>query len=117
MDVEAYRSYCLSKEFTTESFPFGGDTLVFKVCGKMFALAGIDDFISVNLKCNPERAIELRASYMAILPGFHMNKTHWNTVKTHEDVNDKLFYELIDHSYNLVLSSVSKKVVEEYKLR
>lgn len=113
MNIEEYRTYCLSKKGVTEGFPFGGETLVFKVMGKMFALTDVDAFESVNLKCDPERAEELRALYGAVNPGYHMNKKHWNTITNNADVDDKLFYELIDHSYQLVKNSLSKKLKEE----
>jgi len=113
MNIEEYRTYCLSKKGVTEGFPFGGETLVFKVMGKMFALTDVDAFESVNLKCDPERAEELRALYGAVNPGYHMNKKHWNTITNNADVDDKLFYELINHSYQLVKNSLSKKLKEE----
>lgn len=113
MHIEAFRDYCLAKPGTTESFPFGGDTLVFKVMGKMYALTGVDTFVSINLKCDPERALELRASNPGIVPGWHMNKVHWNTVSTQGEVNDLLLRELIDHSYTLIAASLTKKLREE----
>ena len=88
MNIEEYRTYCLSKKGVTEGFPFGGETLVFKVMGKMFALTDVDGFESVNLKCDPERALELRSSYEAVNPGYHMNKKHWNTISNNADVDD-----------------------------
>lgn len=109
MNIEDYRTYCLSKKGVTEGFPFDNKALVFKVMGKIFALTDIDNFESVNLKCNPEKAIELRASYASIKPGYHMNKKHWNTVSCNQDVADTLFYELINHSYELVCQSLTKK--------
>lgn len=109
MNIEDYRNYCLSLPAVTEDFPFGPDTIVFKVMNKMFALANINTFDFVNLKCDPERAIMLREEYDGISPGWHMNKVHWNSVKTSGDVDDKLFKELIDHSYELIVSSLSKK--------
>jgi predicted DNA-binding protein (MmcQ/YjbR family) len=108
MDIEQFRAYCLHLPFTTEECPFGPDTLVFKVKGKVFALCGISDFGSVNLKCDPERAITLREQYPQIIPGFHMNKTHWNTVEL-EGLSHKFIQELIRHSYELVVSGLSKK--------
>lgn len=102
MNVELARDYCLRKENVEECCPFGPDNLVFKVDGKMFALLPLDTGNSLNLKCDPERAIELRESYSGVQPGFHMNKKHWNTVYFNEDVNDQLIFELIDHSYGLV---------------
>ena len=110
MHLEAFRTYCLNLKGTTEGLPFGPDTLVFKVMGKMFALVDIEKFESANLKCDPERAIELRESYSGVVPGYHMNKTHWNSVFFNSDVDDKLVFELIDHSYALIVSSLSKKL-------
>lgn len=102
MNVEEIRDYCISKAEATESFPFGESTLVFKVAGKMFALVSLDYPLSVNLKCDPEKAIELREHYTAITPGFHMNKRHWNTIDAEHFYDDGLLKSLIDHSYNLV---------------
>ena len=113
MNVEYYREYCLSKKGVTESFPFDNTTLVFKVGGKMFALADIDSFISINLKCGPEQAIDLRERFDGIKPGWHMNKKHWNTVEVNSDVSSNKILELIDHSYELVLNSLTKKKREE----
>ena len=112
MNVEDFREYFLAKKGCTESFPFDKTTLVFKVADKIFALGGIENFSSINLKCDPEKAIELREGHAAIKPGFHMNKKHWNTVEVHELLNDNLAYSLIDHSYNLVVSSLPKKIRE-----
>ena len=103
MNIEEYRTYCLSKKGVTEGFPFGGETLVFKVMGKMFALTDVDGFESVNLKCDPERALELRSSYEAVNPGYHMNKKHWNSIYIKgNDINNNLIKEWILDSYNLV---------------
>jgi predicted DNA-binding protein (MmcQ/YjbR family) len=109
MDFEAFVNYCLRKKAVKEDFPFDKNTLVFKVKGKMFALADVDLFESINLKCDPDKSIELRERYEGITPGYHMNKKHWNTVVTNGSVPDKLLYELIDHSYQLVVESLSKK--------
>ncbi|MES2798510.1 MAG: MmcQ/YjbR family DNA-binding protein [Bacteroidota bacterium] len=109
MTIEQLRDYCLAKPYTTESFPFDQQTLVFKVDNKMFALADVENFTSVNLKCDPERAIVLREEYFGIIPGWHMSKTHWNTVKVGEDVSNSLFFELVDLSYDLVVQSLTKK--------
>lgn len=117
MDIEAYRNYCLGKVGVTESFPFDQTTLVFKVGGKMFALADIDLFTFINLKCDPERAIDLRERYSGIIPGWHMNKTYWNSVEVNADVPQDLLYELIDHSYDLIVSSLPKKVRDELQTR
>ena len=103
MDVERFRAHCLQKPGVTEDLPFGPDTLVFRVVGKIFALCDVHDFDGINLKCDPERAIELRERYEGITPGYHMNKKHWNTVATDGSVPDKLILELVDHSYALVL--------------
>lgn len=108
MHVEEFRLYCLSKPGVTESFPFDVSTLVFKVENKIFALAGIDNFGRINLKCDPEWAIELREKYAAILPGYHMNKTHWNTVVLNGDADDTLVYQMIDHSYHQIIKGLPK---------
>ena len=114
MNLVTYYEYCLSKKGVTEHFPFDEDTLVFKVGGKMFALSSLNQWEkgqpAVNLKCDPERAQELRTEYDAIQPGFHMSKIHWNTIKINTDVSDTLVKELIDHSYDLVFKSLSKKM-------
>jgi len=109
MDIVYLRDYCLSKPGVTEDTPFDETTLCFRVGGKIFALTDIDDFQSVNLKCNPERAVELRELHDGILPGYHMNKKHWNTVLCNGSVNDKLILEMVDHSYELILKSLPKK--------
>ena len=102
MDIEAYRNYCLRKQGVTEEFPFDEKTLVYKVRGKMFALTNIDAFESINLKCDPETALQLREAYEGVTPGYHMNKKHWNTVRTDGGIPDKLIYQWIDDSYKLV---------------
>ena len=109
MNIEAYRKYCLAKNGVTEEFPFGEETLVFKVMGKMFALTGLDSVeFSINLKCDPEKALELREEYACVLPGYHMNKKHWNTVVCDGTLGDRFVQELIDHSYDLVVKSLPK---------
>lgn len=109
MDIESFRNYCLAKKGVTEAFPFDETTLVFKVGSKIFALTDLEDKpFRANLKCDPERAIDLRERYESIIPGWHMNKTHWNTVIAGSDIDFKLFYELIDHSYELVFNSLKK---------
>ena len=118
MNIEAFRDYCLSKQYVTECFPFDEDTLVFKVAEKMFTATSLKKWESgdrsVNLKCDPERSLELRDQYEGIIPGYHMNKKHWNTVTIeHSDVPEPLIQELIDHSYNLVVSSLTKKKQRE----
>ena len=117
MNIQQYFEFCLSKKGVTEHFPFDEDTLVFKVGGKMFALSSLSQWEkgnpSINLKCDPERAEELRAEYDDIKPGFHMSKVHWNTVSVNSDVSDKMVRELIDHSYDLIFKSLTKKLQNE----
>jgi len=110
MNIEEFREYCISKPGVTEDFPFGETTLVFKVIGKMFALTNLEGDWSINLKCNPERAIELREQYPAIQPGYHMNKRHWNTVMMDGSLNQNLVLELIDHSFELVVEKLPAKL-------
>lgn len=110
MNVEELREYCLSKKGALECFPFDEDTLVVKVGGKMFALIDLFGELSINLKCDPEKAIELREVYSAIKPGYHMNKRLWNTVHIDGTLSNTLIKELIDHSYDLVFSSLPKKI-------
>ncbi|MFM2156631.1 MAG: hypothetical protein RL516_1380 [Bacteroidota bacterium] len=116
MNIEELRLYCINKKAVTESFPFDEDTLVFKVMGKMFALISISEPDSVNLKCDPEYAIELREKYTSIHSGYHMNNKHWNTVLLNDDASDKLIYQLIDHSYEMVIKGFTKKLKLEYEL-
>lgn len=113
MNIEEYRNYCLSKKGVTESFPFDETTLVFKVMGKMFALADVEEFTGINLKCDPDKAIELREKYHAVQPGYHMNKQHWNTVEVNGDASDELIYQWIDDSYDLIVQSLPKKLKVE----
>ncbi|MBC9811273.1 MmcQ/YjbR family DNA-binding protein [Crocinitomicaceae bacterium CZZ-1] len=113
MYLEEIRDYCLSKKGTEETFPFDATTLVFKVFGKMYALIDIDEARSINLKCDPERAEELREQYDGIIPGYHMSKKHWNTVSLDGSINRSLVIELIDHSYDLVYASLPKKLRNE----
>jgi predicted DNA-binding protein (MmcQ/YjbR family) len=110
MNIEEFRDYCLDKTGVTEDMPFGENTLVFKVGGKIFALTDINSFASVNLKCNPERAVELRDQFAFITPGYHMNKKHWNTVLLDSSLSNTLLKELIDHSYGLVYAGLPKLV-------
>lgn len=113
MHLEEIRDYCLSKNGTEETFPFDQTTLVFKVFGKMYALIDVDEAKSINLKCDPERAEELREQYDGIIPGYHMSKKHWNTVSLDGSINRSLVIELIDHSYDLVYASLPKKLRNE----
>ena len=110
MNIEEIRDYCLAKAAVTEGFPFNESTLVFKVMNKMFALTGLDgDPPYVNLKCDPERALELRAQYEDIQPGYHMHKAQWNSVYYKGSITSDLIRELIDHSYDLVVKGLKKK--------
>lgn len=103
MNIETLREYCLSKPGAEESFPFGGDALVFKVKSKIFLLVGLDSApLQFNVKCNPDRALELRENYSCVIPGYHMNKKHWNTIIVDGSVSDQLLKEWIDDSYQLV---------------
>jgi predicted DNA-binding protein (MmcQ/YjbR family) len=97
----------------SEEFPFDNDTLVFKVMGKLFALADVEEFDGINLKGDPEENVQLREKYDGIQPGYHMNKKHWNTVMTDGSVNDKMIREMIDKSYVLVVAGLSKKDKEK----
>ena len=102
MNIETLREYCISKRGADESFPFGEDTLVFKVAGKIFALVNLDGDLSINLKCDPPFAIELRERFSSVTSGYHMNKKHWNTVLLDGSVPDKEIFSWIDHSYDLI---------------
>ena len=117
MNIESFFAFCLAKKGVTEHFPFDKDTLVFKVGGKMFALSSLSEWElgtpSVNLKCDPERAEELRAQYDDILPGYHMSKIHWNTVKINTALQDEFVQNLISDSYDLVFKSLAKKLQNE----
>lgn len=113
MHIEAFREYCLKKPGTTEELPFGPDTLVFKVMGKIYALTDINNFESINLKCHPEKAVQLREKYPGIRPGYHMNKRHWNTVETNGSIPDAQLEYLINHSYELVASKLPSKVKKQ----
>jgi predicted DNA-binding protein (MmcQ/YjbR family) len=117
MNIQQLYEFCLSKKGVTEHFPFDKDTLVFKVGGKMFCLTSLIEWErenpSVNLKCSPEKSEELRALYDSINPGFHMSKTHWNTVGINREVPDKMICELISLSYSLVFESLTKKMQKE----
>lgn len=116
MNIEEFREYCIAKKGVTEELPFGPNTLVYKVVGKMFALTGLDsEVFTANLKCYPDFAIELREDFEYILPGFHMSKKHWNTVNG-EICPTKQLRELTDHSYNLVVESFTKKQKEIFNL-
>ena len=109
MDLAQFREYCLSKPRATEATPFGPDVLVFKVRGKMFALAALEEVpTTVNLKCEPDLALELRDRYEQVRPGYHMNKKHWNTVEIESGIPDAEVRRMIDHSYQLVIKGLPK---------
>lgn len=110
MNVETLRNYCLSKPGAEETLPFGPDTLVFKVGGKAFLLMGLgEEQLRFNVKCDPDKALELREEYGCVLPGYHMNKKHWNTIVVDGSVSIRQLREWIDHSYDLVSASLPKK--------
>lgn len=115
MNIEDFYHYCLSFPGAEEDFPFDENTLVFKVMGKMFALTDVDSFEGINLKCDPVKALELRAAHQEIKPGWHMNKKHWNTVSTKGNLSDDFIENLIQHSYELVVQNLSKKLKEELR--
>ena len=113
MNIETFRLYCLSKAGTEESLPFDEHTLVFKVMGKIFALTSLNsESFTVNLKCDPDKALDLREVYPQIIPGFHMNKKHWNTVCFEEGLLYSILKEQIDHSYEMVVKGLTKKSKE-----
>ena len=113
MHLETILSRCLQLKGTTEHFPFDNRTLVFKVMGKMYALIDVETPDSINLKCDPELAIELRERYASVQPGFHMNKKHWNTVLLNGELSSKEIEEMIVNSYSLIVLSLPKKLQNE----
>lgn len=115
MDMETLHSYCLRKPGVTDGFPFGEDTLVLKVGGKIFLLADLQNGDRMNVKCDPEHAVELREHHPEVQPGYHMNKTHWNTVFLNGTLTTKQVLEMVDESYRLVLASLPKKLQAEIK--
>ena len=113
MDLAQFREYCLGKPCATEGVPFGPDVLVFKVGGKMFALAALDEMPTiVNLKCDPDLALDLRGRYEQVTPGYHMNKRHWNSVEIEGGIPDRELRKMIDHSYDLVIDRLPKPKVK-----
>ncbi|NBC05117.1 MAG: MmcQ/YjbR family DNA-binding protein [Bacteroidetes bacterium] len=110
MNIEEFRDFCLSFNGVTEEFPFDENTLVFKVMGKMFALCDVDEFESINLKCNPSIAVQLREEFPGIvIPGYHMNKRHWNTIIMENNIPDQTIQKWISNSYDLVVANLPKK--------
>ncbi len=117
MDLADVCAHCLSLPQVEETTPFGPDVLVYKVAGKMFALAIPDEFPArINLKCDPDRAMELRDQHESIIPGYHMNKKHWNTLILDGSLPSKLVRELIEHSYQLVVASLPARTRKEWRL-
>ncbi len=116
MNIEQIREYCLKKKGVTEEFPFDEETLVFKVAGKIFLLASLESIpLQINLKCDPEKAFELREEYEAVRPGYHMNKKHWNTIIIDGSISVRKIFEWIDDSYNLVVAGLKKSVIKELR--
>ncbi|WP_321289510.1 MmcQ/YjbR family DNA-binding protein [uncultured Sunxiuqinia sp.] len=115
MNIEELRNYCISKKGVSEGFPFNETTLVFKVMGKMFALTNLEGDLRINLKCDPEKAIELREHYSCVLPGYHMNKQQWNTILVDGSVPNQLILDWIDNSYRLIVEKLPKKQQAELK--
>ncbi len=113
MDLELVREYCLKKPGVTESLPFDEDTPVYKVMGKIFLISNLNPPFSINIKCDPEKAVEIREKYDSVTPGYHMNKTHWNTVLLDSLIPDKYILEWIDDSYNLIVSGLKKSDKEK----
>ena len=112
--VDDARSQMFSKKEVTEETPFGPEVLVYKVLGKMFATIGFENEVGrMNLKCDPDRALELRDEYEAIIPGYHMNKKHWNTVEFETGLEDQLLTKMVDHSYGLVVQNMPKRLRDE----
>jgi len=113
LNIEELRDHCLEKPGATEGFPFGEDTLVFKVGGKIFLITGLQEGDRFNVKCDPELAVELRERYTEVQPGYHMNKKMWNTVFMNGSLTHKQLLEMVDHSYDLVVKSLPKKIQAE----
>ena len=116
MNARELRDWCLGQSGAVEEFPFGPDHSVFKVGGKLFAISALDrEPLEVSVKCDPDLAVQLRASYDAIRPGYHLNKRHWNTITLDERIPDKLARDLIEDSYDLVVSGLSKKKQQQLR--
>ncbi len=113
MNIELLRDYCMKKKGVSEGFPFDDKTLVFKVMGKMFLLTNTHGDFSINLKFDPEDAITAREEYPAVIPGYHMNKVHWNTVAIDGSIDDRIILKWIDDSYELIVSKLTRKLKEE----
>ena len=116
MNIEQIREYCLKKKGVFEEFPFDEETLVFKVAGKIFLLASLEGIpLQINLKCDPEKAIELREGYEAVQPGYHMSKKHWNTIIMDGSIPDRGILEWIDESYSLVVAGLKKSDLKKLR--
>ncbi len=116
MNIETLRDYCLNKAFVEEGFPFGPETLVFKVVGKLFLLVSLDsEYFKFNVKCHPDRIEQLRADFDCVQPGYHQNKNHWNTIIPDGSVSIKQLEQWIDDSYDLVFEGLSKKIKDSLK--
>ena len=116
MNIEQIREYCVKKKGVTEEFPFDEETLVFKVAGKIFLLASLESIpLQINLKCDPEKVIEIREEYEAVQPGYHMNKKHWNTITIDGSVSIRKIFEWVDDSYNLVVAGLKKSVIKKLR--
>ncbi len=109
MNIEEYREFCLSLKDTEEKFPFDENTLVFSIRGKMFSLTDTGVFDFINVKCDPEKAIALRERYDDVLPGYHMNKNHWNSIRMNGSIPDTMIKDWIKESYSLVISGLPKR--------
>ena len=110
MDAAELRGWCLAQTGTVEEFPFGPETSVFKVGGKLFAISALDRMpLEVSVKCEPELAVQLRVTYAAIRPGYHLNKRHWNTVTLDGSLPDQLIRDLVEDSYDLIVSALPKR--------
>jgi predicted DNA-binding protein (MmcQ/YjbR family) len=119
MNIEELREYCLSKPHVEESLPFGPDTLVFKVAGKVFLLTGLDNISALrfNVKCDPEQAVSLREEHPhSVFPGYHMNKKHWNTIEANGELSEAALRRWIDHSYDLILQSLPRRIRDDLKI-
>lgn len=114
MNLETLHEFCMSKKGVTEHFPFDNDSLVFKTVNKMFAITSLSAFENgspcISLKCDPDKALELRAIFDDIQPGYHLSKIHWNTININKNVSDQMIFDFINHSFELVFSSLTKKV-------
>ncbi|MFN1834983.1 MmcQ/YjbR family DNA-binding protein [Balneola sp. MJW-20] len=113
MDIQTFYEFCMSLPGTSDGFPFDEDTLVLKVMGKIFAITNVEKFNGINLKCDPVKAIEYRAEYEEVQPGYHTNKKHWNFVDPRGSLDDELLFNMIEDSYNLVAATLPKKLKEE----